>query len=213
MKKYTKIAFFYRTKEQYEKAQEYVRTLSDEAVQKFGVRPRAIFAPDYITLKSNAHGISQIRNKIPKERPGKKKYTATIGFNTRLYDKFAADRDMRAELVAVTGVELISNKSCEPKLNAEDVTEAFVRLKNQKHFGKLVSLMNAEYGHGNWQLRNAKKILAKLRDAEHVATSSFAGDNRGLAKEINEKGLRVKVVVTSKVDNLDRLLFKLQLMT
>jgi len=211
---FVSIPFYYRTNEDYAAVKEYVGKLNTIAITTYGLSNIPLFSPDYVNVRSYAQTIEGIHKKIPMRRRGKKKYIGTLGIKNSLYGKFTKDRNIEKDLAAIDGIVLIAKEGNQPKLREEDLTREDVRLKSVKHFKKLISLMNKEYGDGNWHLRGAKKIIAKLSNAENIKQfPHFAHKRTKETDEINEKGLKIQVVVKRKVDNLKPLLFKLQLMT
>ena len=207
-------SFFFRTKAQFRHLQAYAGLLSDAATKTYKLPPRQAFGPAYAHVESVAWEMTNIRDKMPKEKPGKKKYIATLVVSKRL-EALLDDNQIAEDVDRLIQLEPVPSTPNKPKYNEEDITRAPVRLKGPMHFRKLVSLLNAEYGNGNWHLRGAKKILAKLEEAERIRVNGNKY-NTPVGKQVQEildGGLKVDVVVTSKVDNLKPLLFKIQLMS
>lgn len=211
---YNRYSFFFRTKAQFRQLQAYAGLMNDAAIKKYNMPPRQVFGPSHIHTESVAWNIDNIKDKIPKERIGRKKYIATVIINKR-FDSLLDNNQIVEDVVNLVGLESVPASPNKPKYNEEDITREPVRLKNAQHFKKLVSLLNAEYGNGKWHIRGAKKILSKLNEADRIRVNGnkYNSPVTNQVREILDKGLKVDVVVTSKVDNLKTLLFKIQLMS
>ena len=212
--KYKKISYFYRTREQFEDLVYIIQELERSAILKKSSGRYGYMSPSYASVKSPDYTNQGIRKRIPKKRPGRKKYTATVGFEEEFYVEKKDEFEKKIERLNLEPVSSVPNK---PKFNEDELTSEFVVLKSPEHFKKLTSVLNSLYGHGNWHLRGARRILPKLLEAAEIKASVVGGysvfSHNKHMKEIVENGLKVKVVVHSKVDNLKKALFKIQLMT
>ena len=211
--KYVKIPIFFRTRDEYKLADSYANRISDYAESKHGMTTRPL-GPQYVTIQSAAVTVAmgRIMRNIPKSRPGKKKYMATIGIAEQLYADARKDMDFEKDLTEL-GLEIVPKGQNKPKYKEEDITRETIRLKTAKHFKKVTSELNREYGHGNWHIRGARKIYHKLTAADYAREGGvppFSPD-REMIEKIVANGLKVDIIVTDKVDNLQQLLFKIEL--
>lgn len=215
-KNIVKYPFYYRTRNDIKSVVEhFLFIVNSHSPTSY---PRSLMRSDMIKISAPQYANPNIRKKIPLLKPGKKKYIGVANVN-RKYLEFNGI-DIEHELKSL-GVELIDkNAPNKPKYSDDDLTRESFRLKSCGHFKKLTSIMNKQYGHGNWHLRGARKIYAKLAEADrHRAMAPGAaglfgsfGRPKDITKEIIEKGLKIDVVVVGKVDNLKQTLFKIQLM-
>lgn len=202
-----KYAFYFRTRDQFESVIELV----DRMNREIGSTRSGLFQTMPAEISSPPWHISEIRNKIPKSKPGRKKYIATIKVNPLEHTRISFNV---AEAVEELGLEMVSNAPNKPKYSNDDFTFGSVVMRSPEHFKKVTSMLNKQYGHGNWHYRGVRKILPKLKQIENYRDGTLGMFSKA-HKEMQEmasKGLRVDVAVEGKVDNLGPLLFKAQLM-
>lgn len=211
-----KFSFYYRNQRQYEAVTAFARKLSDDVSNLTGGHSRIYDSS--INLKSPQWSIDAIRDKMPKDKLGKKKYLGTLSVPERHF--VSIPYDIEAKLVEL-GVELVSHQPNKPRYTADQLIRATIQIKTVPHFRKITSILNKKYGHGNWHFRNCKKILQKLRKMEAAASgksaSGFHFQPQTLrAPDESKNGLKVDVVVVNTTDNsenLQRYLFQAQLMS
>lgn len=210
---YTKIPFYFRSREQMQSVYAFAGKVDEDASPKYRLPRRGVFDPAYIIVESAVWNRQATNRKMPVSKPGKKKYIGTLNVAGDLMEAYPT---LEEDFFTEADVVPIPKPDTTPKYSEDEITRTTIRLKNVKHFRKVTSVLNKEYGHGNWHFRGARKIISKLRKAENWlehGNSMFGTQATPEIKEIARKGLKVDVVVTDKVTNLRPLLFKVQLMS
>jgi hypothetical protein len=207
--RYNKYSFFFRTRKQFEAAEDYVVQLNNLSSSKYGMSNGGFFTPDNVGWYCQ-HKVEPLWRKIPKKTPGRKKYLFTMRIDKRLDSKL--EEDYIAEMVSY-GMEPADLTPNKPKYKESDLTRVKYRLSTVEHFKKLVKLLNKDYGNGNWHLRGQRKILRKLHEIEMVREHGHLARNKNqLTPDQIENGLLIDVCVVGEAPTLERKLFKLELM-
>lgn len=208
-KKFIKYAFYFRTRDEFEG----VTKLVTEINNALGKSPTYGWNSDETNpavINSPAWNMDAIRKSMPKSKPGKKKYIATVGLRPQEQARLTFDI---GEALEDLGLELVSKQPNKPKHTKEDLTFGNITFRTVEHFRKVTSMLNDKYGHGNWHYRGSRKIIAKLRHVERFQNGNFIfGMPSKKERETLAKGVKVTVAVVGKVETLQPLLFKAQLM-
>lgn len=175
------------------------------------------FLDSGVLLKSPQWSIDAIRDKMPKDKLGRKKYLGTLSVPERHLAFLSYNIE---EKLLELGVELVSRQPNKPRYTDDQLVRATIQIKTVPHFRKITSILNKKYGHGNWHFRNCKNILQKLRKMEAASAGQRAGrfviHAQPLVVDEHKNGLKVDVVVVNTTDNsenLQRYLFQAQLMS
>lgn len=204
--KIVKYPFYYRTRDQYEAASMLAREIND-ALLPPGV---SLFEANPASLNSPPWKMRPVRDNMPKSKPGKKKYIATIILQP--FDRSRLGFNVEERLVEL-GLEMVSKAPNKPKYTDDDLTFGDITFRTVEHFKKVSSMLDKHYGHGEWHYRGQRKIIAKLRQIERFRGGGFMfGKPSKKEQELLNRGIKVTVAVVGKVTNLGPLLFKAQLM-
>lgn len=206
--RYVKYPFFFRTRDQFDRVEDYIRQLNNLSTSKYGIRNGGFFEPDNVGWYCQ-HKIEPLWKKVPKSKPGKKKYLMVLRIEKRLHEKLEEDFTKEFESYGLVPVTPGDNK---PKYTEEDLTRVNYRLDSVAHFKRLTKMLNADYGHNNWHLRGQSKILRKLHEIEMCREHGMLTGRDLVSPEQVEKGLTIDVVVVGDAPTLDRKLFMLDLM-
>ena len=209
MLKYNKHAFFFRTRQQFEKAEAYVDVLNELAVSKYCIVRQSFFAPACVGWYCQHRTEPQWR-KVPKKNPTNKKYEFILRILPHLEEKL--EEDFVAHLESL-GFEKKPTENNSPKYTEDDLTKVRYRLDTVAQFKKLCKMLNKDYGNGNWHLRGQRKVLRKLHEIEGMRMHpNLMPRSRLITQEHVDNGIIVDVCVVGDAPTLERKLFKLELM-
>ena len=152
---FNKHSFFFRTRDQFEAAQDYVKVPNDLSVNKYGMHRTSLFEPDHVGWYCQ-HRAAEMWKKVPKTKPGSKKYLVVVRIHKKLEPLLQEDF---VEHFCSLGLVPVPKGNNKPKYTQDDITSVKYRVNSVAHFKQLTKLMNREYGHGQWHLRGHKKIL------------------------------------------------------
>lgn len=210
-----KLYYFFRTRDQYDALEEYTDKLNRQAYAAMGKPQRnwgSMFGPDPVSLYCQVRDFDDVWRKMPKRKPGKKRYEVRVCINETLFN------DGIAQSIVSLGLEPKDMEHNKPRYTEGNLTSERLVVKSTKHFKKLTKLMNRDYGHNNWHLRGARKLykrLATIETAREMGTPHLERIvRRGDATlEEVQKGIGVNVCVVGDAPTLKRKIFQLELMT
>ena len=171
-----------------------------------------MFGPDPVAIYAHVRDLDPVWRKVPKRKPGKKKYEVRVNIDKMLY------RSGIGESIESLGFEPKSAKHNKPRYTEDDLTTENVTIKNMKHFKKLTRMMNKDYGHKGWHLRGVRKPHRKLAAIETAREMGKPFAERLIRRgdvtpEEIEKGIDARICVVGDAPTLKRKVFQLELMT
>ena len=199
-----KISFFYRTVNEYNSAETLVSEVNGTIRKKIGYRDSLAWVQLHTkyTLKGPRKD-----TKIPKNKPGKKKYIATIRANKHKMDELNIDLK---RLLSKLNFELVPNVAGTPEYTGE-TSEKRIKLMSHTEFRAITSVFNKAFGHGNWRINGPKHLQQTLKNLE--LTLERPRNNRFNSPFLDRygNGVSVKIVIYEPNVDIDKYLFKVKL--
>ena len=206
-----KIPFYYRTRNEYHEVQTYMDKLNIEKQSISRLRNKILLSlhTRYQSKNNDKNWIWD--NKVPGNRPGKKKYIGVIMGNCHLM-KIC---DVQPEkFLQKLGREVVPRISSVSKYDGYKTTHP-ITIKTHQEFRTITSVFNKRYGHGNWRIQGPKKLQNKLKQIEPRDDNPFilyTGDHeRNHLLSIYPNGIPVKLIVKEPNANIPKQLFKVVL--
>lgn len=211
-----KTAFYFRTREEYEKIHKYILNLDSElrpedsktydSILHIRYTPCIqVYSPHIIMRQNKAYSLSQ----IPKSVPGKKKYIGIVKGRKKYLKKMGIDP--RAFLTEL-GVEVIDNTPQKSKKRPnKDITKTRINLTSHQHYRTTISLLNKKFGHGGWRLIAPKKFQNTLHAIDFLRENPDYPIGLMEIDPIHTEYIPVTIVVNEPNVDLGPLLFKLKL--
>lgn len=196
------IAFFYRTRKEYDEVAHYVQALNLEKQETTQIRINLLRL--HTRYRRNENDAWDA--KIPKARPGTKKYLAIISGNKRLMKICDVQPE---EFLEKMGREIVSKIPHKSKYDGERTTHSVV-LQTHQEFCTITSVFNKRYGHGNWRIQGPKRLQYILKKIEPSDDEDFfyGGLDMERYKQKYSDGVRVTLVVNEPDANIEKQLFK-----
>lgn len=204
-----KTAFYYRTREEYEKVVKFVQELNEEKRTTHSPNKWPIVRVHSRYISTNAVSTNQ----IPKSVPGKKKYIGVITGNNYVLKKHGVYPDRFLQFL---GIELVTNDTNTQKYDGEKTTYP-ATLRTHNEFKTVTSVFNKRFGHGNWRIQGPKQLQDILRKIE--PTQAAAGQfvmlfDDTLVTKYKDKypgGVPVTFIANEANADIAKLLFKVVL--
>lgn len=200
-----KIAFYYRTRNEYNEVVTYINALNLEkqSIPQLHNKILLLIHTRYRYRSNNKNDTWLWDSKIPGNRPGKKKYIGVIVGNCHRMKICDVQPE---EFLQELGREIVPKIAGTSKFD-EYKTMHPVTIKTYEEFKTITSVFNKRYGHGNWRIRGPKKLQEKLKLIESNADELFY--DASLKRYPN--GIPVTLIVKEPNANIPKQLFKVVL--
>jgi len=198
-----KTAFYFRTQKEFNDMWEAVEKVDHEARTKYN------FGGKIVRVKSRYLGNPKADRKenifIPYREPSKKKYIGVIVGNKHQLNR--ADIDP-VEIIKEQGLERVQHADNEATYRGE-LSKCATHLTTHTQLSLLVSMLDTQFGSGNWGIHGPKRLNKKLLEMEKCKNDYGEGF---MLKRQFPKGIPVEIVVKKEDVDVGKYIFKLALM-
>lgn len=206
-----KISFYYKTQEEFHRADKMVKEAN--ALLSSKRQWRSDTNAIQLTTRHGARkmgGMAWLIN-IPKTKKTDKKYLGVIHANKHLLDEHKIDF---SESLKEAELELAPTLSEPPKYTGEKTRKELV-LTGLTQFKVLTSIFNKRYGYGNWNIRGPKHLQKILKNYEETVERSNNPNALTFSSDYFSNkypdGVPVTLVVNEPDANIEKQLFKMKL--